>query len=577
MAINNNKKIPPIGIEDFAEMQSQNYYYIDKTLFIKELFDTLAKVNVFLRPRRFGKTLALSTLKYFFEDTGDEARNAANRGLFTGTKIMREDTHYSEKMTKYNVISLTLKSAKQPTLREALYELKSAIAAELRRHRALVAGALDESSEEKYQFLLSFDSLKFDHEDWNTSILFLCECLFTATGKRTIILIDEYDVPLENAYFRGFYDDIIGFLRSIFESSLKTNTYLEFAVITGCLRVSRESLFTGLNNLRMISVLNNTFGEYFGFTQSEVDEMLDYYGLRARRGDVRDWYDGYMIGGADVYNPWSVINTPDHLRGNPDDYMTPHWVNTSSNEIIRTLVDRADESVKGEIEDLIAGGVIEKPVREDVTYADMLDRGDNLWNFMYFTGYLTKAGARRLEGVSNILPMRIPNLEVRYIYKDIIMAWLEKRFESKDLAPFYRAILDGDATSAEDALCDALIGTISFYDYKESYYHGFLAGMLRGIGGYAARSNRESVAGRSDIILMPNRSRNPVIIIEIKVAEKATDLYKMCEAALQQIEGRGYGADARAEGYTSFLHYGVAFFKKEAAVCCRRAAEARGS
>ena len=462
------KMIPPIGIEDFSRMICDGYYYVDKTLFIKELLDTLAEVNVFLRPRRFGKTLALSTLRYFFEDTGDEERNAANRALFEGTKIILEGAAYSSRMTSHPVISLTLKSAKQPSLHAAFYELKNTIAREFRRLKPLIGDSITDSVSAKYHFLSSSESCYIDNAAWNTSLQFLCECLYAATGKRVVILIDEYDVPLENAYFQGFYGDMIGFLRSLFESALKTNPCLEFAVITGCLRVSRESLFTGLNNLRMVSILSNQFGEYFGFTQSEVDDILEYYEIRERRADVRDWYNGYTIGGADVYNPWSVINTLDEVRAAPNTVLTPHWVNTSSNDIIKMLIDRADESARNEIENLIAGDVIDKPVREDVTYAELQDRGENLWNFLYFTGYLTKAGECRLEGVHSILPMRIPNLEIRYAYENIILAWFEKKLETRDQSAFYRAVINGATEEFEDALCDALFDTISFYDYKEA-------------------------------------------------------------------------------------------------------------
>ena len=615
--------MPPIGIEDYSRMILDGYYYVDKTLFIKELLDAMAGVNVFLRPRRFGKTLALSTLKYFFEDTGDETRNAANRTLFNGTKIMLEDAFYKNMMTSFPVVSLTFKSAKQPTLREALYELKSAVAYEFRRLKPIIGNALDEPEMNKYIFLASSESCLVDSELWNTSLRFLCDCLFTATGKRAIILIDEYDVPLENAFFCNFYDEIIGFLRSLLESALKTNPQLEFAVITGCLRVSRESFFTGLNNIRIISILHNLFGEYFGFTQAEVDCILEYYGLNIRREDIRDWYNGYKIGGVEVYNPWSVINTLDYLNADPECVLLPHWVNTSSNEIVRALIERADSRVRDEIEGLVAGEIIEKPVREDITYADMLERNDNLWNFLFFTGYLTMAGERRLEDVRYIIPVRIPNLEVRYAYENIILAWFEKRLESRDLTPFYIAIRNGDANGIENAICDALMDTISFYDYKESYYHGFLAGMLQGINGFTPRSNRESGTGRSDITLTPQRSsstltpqrsgntlapqraditltsqrpgntlapqrtsntptqlrsgitltpfrsRDAVIIIEIKVANNAADLEKACDAALNQIEERNYEADARAEGYVRFLHIGVAFYKKDAVVRCR--------
>ena len=567
----NFQKIAPIGIEDFSEMQLNWYYYVDKTLFIKELLDTLAKVNVFLRPRRFGKTLTLSMLKYFFEDTGDGERNAANRELFCGTRIMREDSRYTARMTSAPVLSLTLKSAKQPTLSAAMFELKNAIAFEFNRHSALVENALNDSELKKYKFLSSASALfPGDVEWWNTSLRFLCDCLYKATDKRTIILIDEYDVPLENAYFCGFYNELIGFLRSLFESSLKTNPCLEFAVITGFLRVSRESLFTGMNNLRMVTVLHNTFGEYFGFTQAEVDDILEYYKLQKRRGDMRDWYNGYTIGGADVYNPWSVVCTLDYLRGNANDTMKPHWVNTSSNEIVRILVNNADENARYEIESLIEGDTIEKPVREDLTYDQMLESGDNLWNFMYFTGYLTRAGDTRLVEEQNMLPMRIPNIEVRYVYKNVIRTWFEKQLESRELEPLYRAILDGDAPAAANMLKIELLDTISFYDYKESFYHGFLAGLLRKLKGYVAKSNRESGDGRPNIVLFPRSMTNVVVIIEIKVAKTLSELDGACEEALRQIEERRYEAGPRSEGYSKFMHYGVAFYKKEAAARCHR-------
>ncbi|MFP3152973.1 AAA family ATPase [Lachnospiraceae bacterium ZAX-1] len=323
---------------------------------------------MFTRPRRFGKTLSLSMMKCFFEDTGDARKNAECAVLFQGTKIMSDTGKVQKYMGKYPVISLTLKSGKQADFEQSYYAMKESIAREFKRHLSIVDKIILADDREMF---LRIAGRKGAKEDYNTSLQFLSECLHQVYQSRVIILIDEYDVPLENAYFKGFYDKMVDFIRSLFESALKTNDFLEFAVITGCLRISKESIFTGLNNLKIISILNETYDEHFGFTQSEVDDMLQFYGRESRSAEVRQWYNGYRFGNEDVYNPWSMINIMDKIRAKEEAFMEPYWANTSSNNIVHTLIEQANPSVQKEIEELMGGGTIEKPIHEDITYADI--------------------------------------------------------------------------------------------------------------------------------------------------------------------------------------------------------------
>lgn len=375
----------PIGIDDFSKLRNDGYYYVDKSLFIKDLLDKKGIANLLARPRRFGKSLNMSMLQCFFENTGDAAQNSRNAMLFQGLKIMDAGALYTSHMGQYPVISLTLKSAKQPTWDLSYGCLKEEIGKEYRRHQELL-GML-ELPEEKRRY---FDIMNQQGslQDYTTSLSFLSECLNKKYHSPVIILIDEYDVPLENAYFSGFYEQMVPFIRSVLESSLKGNPNLAFAVMTGCLWITKESIFTGLNNLEMISILNASYDEYFGFTQSEVDQMLEFYQLTEKRQELCEWYDGYRFGNAEVYNPWSVTNHIKALKIDPNTFPRPYWANTSSNSIVRSLVERADTSVRAELEKLIAGQTIEKPVHEDITYDGIYDSENNLWNFLFFTGYL---------------------------------------------------------------------------------------------------------------------------------------------------------------------------------------------
>ena len=549
----------PIGVENFEDLRTKGYYYVDKTLFIKELLNMKGKVNLFTRPRRFGKTLNMSMLRYFFEKGEKD-----HAELFQGLKIMDAGEGYLAHMGKYPVISVSLKSMKQYSYELAYEMLKKAVEGEYSRHWEEVEKS-EKLSGEKLERYLRIRDLKGTEADYADSLKFLSECLYVCTGQRSIILIDEYDVPLENAYFSGFYDRMVALIRSLFESALKTNDNLEFAVVTGCLRISKESIFTGLNNLKVISITSQTYAEHFGFTPAEVEQMLRDYGLEENLETVKKWYDGYRFGDAEVYNPWSVINYVDSCYKDKHAFAKPYWSNTSSNSIVRNLVEHADISAKQEIEALIEGGTIEKPIHEDITYDDMDSTQDNLWNFLFFTGYLKKISERQ-EGETIYMEMAIPNSEVRYVYKNAVLRWFEEKTKKKELTPLYESMLNGDPEKMAEILSENLMETISFYDYQESYYHGFLAGMLKNIGNYIVQSNRESGSGRPDILVRYPSVRGKAVIIEIKVSKTYQGLEEKCDEALRQIEEQKYEEALRQEGYQDILKYGVAFYRKECMV-----------
>lgn len=554
----------PVGVDDFEKLRKEQYYYIDKTLFIKDLLDMKGEANFIIRPRRFGKTLNMSMLRCFFEkDMPGQAE------LFRGLQIMEAGERYLAFMGRYPVISLSLKSMKQPSCELSFEMLKKEVGSEFARHWRQVeeSGKLTQAQKERYLRIRDLRGVESDYAD---ALKFLSECLRISEGERTVILIDEYDVPLENAYFAGFYEKMTGIIRSLFESALKTNDNLAFAVVTGCLRISRESIFTGLNNLEINSITTALYGENFGFTQPEVEALLSFYGLEENLDTVQQWYDGYKFGNAEVYNPWSVISYVKSCCGDRQALPRPYWSNTSSNSIVRSLVERADLSVKQEIEALIEGKTITKPIHEDITYEDIDSTQENLWNFLFFTGYLKKISEYQ-EGENIYIEMAIPNREVRYIYKTTVLRWFEEKTDKKELTPLYESILEGDTDRMSRILSENLMETISFYDYQESYYHGFLAGMLKNIGSYIVLSNRESGNGRPDILLKYPSVRGKAVILEIKVADTFSGLEEKCDEALRQIEEQEYEESLRQEGYQDILTYGVAFYRKECMV--KRAVE----
>ena len=524
----------PVGYENFSRIINDGYYLVDKTLFIKELLDKKATVNLFTRPRRFGKTLTLSMLKYFFWDAYDFRGNKEDyRYLFEGLKIMDAGEEYTRYMGQYPVISLTLKSGKQSTFESSMDLLRNTIVYEFREHRyVLESEALSDDEKEEFR---RYSSKKADPYEYKDSLKFLCQCLKRVFNKDVIVLIDEYDVPLEGAYHYGFYDEMVDFIRELFGSTLKTNDALEFAVITGCLRISKESIFTGLNNLAINSILGTNYGEYFGFTDEEVKTMCDDYGLSHKYEELKSWYNGYYFGDKNVYNPWSaILYMYDHVS-KEDYFPMSYWANTSSNSIVRDLIDRADRDVKDEIEHLIAGGSIEKPVHEDITYDEVYESMDNLWNFMFFTGYFKKV-SERFEDRTRYVTMDIPNQEVLYIFENKVRGWFEKKLKERNAKRFFEALTSKDADTLADEISKMLRESISYYDYKESFYHGFMVGVLRGMKDYVVKSNRESGNGRTDIFVRPASVRMTAYIFEFKCADTIDEIEDKAAEALAQID-----------------------------------------
>ena len=554
------KKKISIGVEDFKEIIEKDGYFVDKTLMIKKLIESQAKVTLFTRPRRFGKTLNQFMIRRFFEDEVTEKGEKVDNGyLFDGLKIAECGEEILKHQQQYPVIFLTLKSAKQPTYALAYMELKKRISEEYKRHRYVLQGEIL-TADEKARFE-AISAIMDDDSLYTDALGFLSMCLAKYHEKNTIILIDEYDVPLENAYFRGFYDEMIDFIRSLFESALKTNPYLERSVITGCLRISKESIFTGLNNLETDSVLHTRFGDFFGFTQEEVEGLLAYYDLSEQLEEVKKWYDGYLFNDFEIYNPWSILKYVNDRKDHVTEFALPYWSNTSSNSIVREMVGEADEMAKADLETLMAGGTIEKQVHEDITYGDIHQTQDNLWNFLFFTGYLKKVGERTV-GNNLWLEMKIPNIEVATIYENSISYWFEQRMKETDRSPLVRALETGDCEAAENFISEQLFHTISYYDYAENFYHGFMAGLLVNIGGYLVRSNRESGNGRPDIVMTESKFRGRAMILELKISDTIKDMEKKCEEALTQMEEQKYAVPLEDDGYQPILKYAVCFFKK---------------
>ena len=554
MLLNNGKKRIPIGYEDFKEIIDGKFYYVDKTMLIYHLLCNGGKNNLITRPRRFGKTLNFSMLRYFFDITEKD-----NAYIFEGLKISRYYDELEMYRNTHPVITLSLKCAKQGDYAKAIYSLRYEIQEQFKKYRYVWESELvDRNDRNKAELVMRSDS---NEEILAQSIKLLSSCLKQYYGVNTIILIDEYDVPLEDAYFSGYYDEMVRFIRSLFESALKTNPALEFSVITGCLRISKESIFTGLNNLKTNTILSVKYAEHFGFEEYEVLDLLEYYNLQYKFGIIKKWYDGYLFGKTEIYNPWSIMYYIDDLTSNPDEIPKANWINTSSNNIIRTLVGQSDDETKAAVELLIHGGSVETTLKETVTYGDLTESNENIWSFLFFTGYL-KIKSVKKAGTKALYSLVIPNLEIHDCYTDIIMQYFNayKRAINKD--DLYTALLSRDAAGFAEPITKLLKASISFYDNTEAFYHGLVSGLLAGNIYYKAESNRETGNGRSDLILYQNDRFINAIIMEFKVCRADEEVDTAAKRALLQINDRDYASEARNRGYRNIIKYGVAFKDK---------------
>lgn len=553
------KKLP-IGIENFEKLRTEDFYYVDKTNLIKELLDHWAEVNLFTRPRRFGKSLNMSMLKNFFELDGDKE-------IFSKSEISKEVSLCEEYMGKFPVILVSLKSVNAGTYEKAYDMAVQVINGEARRFQYLLESErLTSYDKDAFSALLKPD---MSEAVLCGSLKVLSELLAKHHSCQVILLIDEYDVPLAKAFERGYYDEMVLFIRNMFEQALKTNDSLKFAVLTGCMRISKESIFTGLNNLKVLSVAEVQFDEYFGFTDREVQDMLKYYGLSSHYDEIKEWYDGYQFGNVEVYCPWDVINYCDALRADPDAQPKNYWSNTSSNEAVKRFIQESDKgSAKREIERLVAGEVITKEIHQELTYKDMYDSIENLWSVLFTTGYLTQRG--KPEGDN--FHLAIPNIEIRKIFTTQIMEFFRENVpkNGEALKDFCEALKDGEPDRVEKRLGEYLKRTISIRDtfvkkqMKENFYHGILLGILGFQDAWSVSSNKESGDGYSDI-LVETDDGEVGIVLEVKYAEDGS-LETACREALEQIERKRYEEELLDEGINHILKYGIAFYKKRCRV-----------
>ena len=564
----------PVGIDDFRKLRESHFYYVDKTRLIEQLLLNWSEVTLFTRPRRFGKTLNMSMLKSFFDIGTDEA-------LFDGLYISGNKELCDEYMGKYPVIFLSLKGVEGLTYEEAFEAFVRIMGKEVNRVSFLAdSDKLTQIEREQYKGLTIMKNgrLAFDKEKLISSLQLLSQLLYKHYGKKTVILIDEYDVPLDKAFQNGYYNEMVSLIRGLFGQVLKTNEFLQFAVLTGCLRISKESIFTGLNNFKVMSITDSRFDEQFGFTDEEVRKLLSDYDMDSHFDEVKEWYDGYHFGRADVYCPWDVINHADHLRDDGDAKPQTYWINSSGNSLVRRLINRADSSTKDEIERLIAGEAIEKVIRQDLTYDEIENSIDNIWSVLFTTGYLTKVGEVKLaDSESYAYKLIIPNKEVREVFVLQIQEWFKAVVanDNDTMKLLSKAILDKDETILARQLNIVMGRMISILDtkapddMKENFYHGLLLGLLRGSNPeWLIRSNRESGDGFSDILIKPE---NPDlgIVIEVKYAKEFKKLDAACDAAMAQIKEKRYDETLRDEGRCDILAYGIAFCRKR----CRVAGE----
>lgn len=555
------RKKLPVGIDSFEKLRREDFYYVDKTRLIIDLLKNWGEVNLFTRPRRFGKTLNMSMLKSFFEIGTDKT-------LFDGLAISEEKELCEAYMGKFPVVFVSLKDVDGLTFENAYGKLRDILRAEISRLSFLMQSE-QIAEDDKYsfeRFLREQDTL----DDVQKSLKMLSSLLYQHYGQKVILLIDEYDVPLDKAFQHGYYKEMAALIRSLFSRALKTNDFLQFAVLTGCLRVSKESIFTGLNNFKVLSIADSRFDEHFGFTDAEVKQLLEDYGLSDHYDETKDWYDGYRFGHTDVYCPWDVINYVDLLRDDPQAEPQAFWINSSGNDLVKRFVDKADKTTQDEIERLIAGEAIEKAVRLELTYGEVDNSIDNLWSVLFTTGYLTQAG-RVERGVYKLI---IPNREVREVFVFQIQEWFKNTVvrDEKPMQAFCQAFLDGNAEEIQRRLTIILGKMISILDtkakddQKENFYHGLLLGLLRSEPNWLILSNVESGEGFSDILIEPE-DPDAGMVIEVKYSPTLAGMESACQAAMAQIKEKHYDERLRNEGRENITAFGIAFWKKRCRVC----------
>ena len=546
------------GIENFKELLDNNYYYVDKTSLIEDVLSD--KVMLYTRPRRFGKTLNLSMLYYFFSNKEKE-----NSYLFEGLNISK-DKEILKHQNQYPVIFLTLKDMNNNNFQSQIYIFASLIANIIDIYTEIKNS--DTISQRERKLLDIYQNAEADIDDLKISLKILSQCLYKHYQQRVIILIDEYDVPLQSAYNNGYYDEMVDFLRSIFSSALKTNDALERGILTGCLRIAKESIFTGLNNFTVRSITSQYACDCFGFTQEEIDDLLDYYDLINKRDEIKDWYDGYLFDKTEIYNPWSVLNYIKELLGDKDFHAISFWANTSSNDLVRQYIENATMKMKEEFEELINGKSIIKKITPELTYREMnfkssKDMNDNVYSFLLFTGYLKikEKVYENNELVEDTYKLVIPNKEVKKIYENIFIKWFREYQNERD-SNFIDALIQEDVIKANSILQDVLLQSISYYDNYESFYHGFMVGFLNA-DGYEVKSNRESGEGRFDLAVLPYSILNTAIVIECKHSNSIKELRKDSKEASNQIIEKRYIEGLRDEGYENVIGYGISFYKKQ--------------
>ena len=552
------RKKLPVGIDSFEKLRREDFYYVDKSDLIIDLLNNWGEVNLFTRPRRFGKTLNMSMLKSFFEIGADKA-------LFDGLEISKETALCEAYMGKFPVVFVSLKGVDGLTFEDAYTMLKTIVRTEASRHYYLKTS--EKVSTENKQIFEEILSGKY--EEMADSLRLLSQMLYQHYDQKAVLLIDEYDVPLDKAFQHGYYKEMVALIRSMFGQALKTNDFLQFAVLTGCLRVSKESIFTGLNNFKVLSITDSRFDEHFGFTDAEVKTLLDDYNLTAHYGETKEWYDGSRFGSVDVYCPWDVINHVDRLCGEPNAEPQAYWINTSGNDLVRRFVDKADKTTQGEIERLIAGEAIEKAVRLELTYNEIDNSIDNLWSVLFTTGYLTQAG--KVE--RSVYKLIIPNREVREVFILQIQEWFKETVvhDEKPMQAFCQAFLDGNAEEIQKRLTVILGKMISILDtkakdeQKENFYHGLLLGLLRSEPNWLILSNAESGDGFSDILIEPE-DPDTGIVIEVKYSPTLAGMESACVTALEQIKSKRYDERLRNEGRENVTAFGIAFCKKRCRV-----------